>query len=67
MGRTNQPFRTCEQDAVHVACLAETAKQSELEDAVDRLAREWDGRVELRLLGPVAAYDFIVTGAGAEA
>ncbi|NIH80583.1 GvpL/GvpF family gas vesicle protein [Amycolatopsis viridis] len=52
---------THEEDAVHVACLAETAKQSDLEDVVDRIAEEWSGRVDMRLLGPLAAYDFVVT------
>ena len=52
---------THDEDAVHIACLAETDKESELEDAVGRLAGEWEGRVELRLLGPLAAYDFVVT------
>ncbi|GHE78249.1 gas vesicle protein [Amycolatopsis deserti] len=52
---------THEEDAVHLACLAETAKQSDLEDAVDRIAQDWSGRVEVRLLGPLAAYDFVVT------
>ncbi|WP_235999130.1 GvpL/GvpF family gas vesicle protein [Qaidamihabitans albus] len=42
---------THEEDAVHVACLAETAKQDQLEDSVGELAREWEGRVHLRLLG----------------
>lgn len=50
-----------EEDAVHVACLAETARQSELESIVDELARTWSGRVSLRLLGPLAAYDFVTT------
>ena len=52
---------THEQEAVHLACLAETAKQADLEAAVEELARDWDGRVEVRLLGPLAAYDFVVT------
>ena len=52
---------THEEDAVHVACLAETAKQAELEDAVGELAHDWEGRVNLRLLGPLAPYDFVVT------
>jgi Gas vesicle synthesis protein GvpL/GvpF len=26
--------------------------------SVDDLAGQWDGRVELRVLGPLAAYDF---------
>jgi hypothetical protein len=50
-----------EQDAVHLAVLAETARQRELEQAVDELARRWEGRVELRLLGPLAPYDFVTT------
>lgn len=52
---------THEEDAVHVACLAETQRQSELEDALTELADEWADRVHLRLLGPLAAYDFVVT------
>ena len=52
---------TEERQAVHLACLAETARQADLESAVDELAKEWDGRVEVRILGPLAAYDFVVT------
>lgn len=52
---------THEEDAVHLACLAETAEQADLEAAVEELARDWEGRVEVRLLGPLAAYDFVVT------
>lgn len=55
---------THEEDALHIACLAETAKQADLEAAVDRMAREWEGRVKLRLLGPLAPYDFVVTTSG---
>ena len=54
---------THEEDAVHLVCLAETAKQSDLEDAAGRLADEWTDRVDLRLLGPLAPYDFVVSGA----
>jgi hypothetical protein len=52
---------THEEDAVHLACLAETVKQAELEDAIKRLSGKWPDRVDLRLLGPLAAYDFVVT------
>ncbi|NBH01747.1 GvpL/GvpF family gas vesicle protein [Amycolatopsis sp. SID8362] len=52
---------THEEEAVHLACLAETAKQADLEAAVEELAQDWRGRVEVRLLGPLAAYDFVVT------
>ncbi|PSR60608.1 gas vesicle protein GvpFL [Nocardia sp. MDA0666] len=50
---------THEEDAVHVAALVETARQDELEELLRRLMSEWDGRVELSLLGPMAAYDFV--------
>jgi len=52
---------THELDAVNVAFLAEVDQQEELQAKVDDLAENWDGRVELRLLGPLAAYDFVVT------
>jgi hypothetical protein len=29
-----------------------------VEQAIQDLAREWEGRIEVRLLGPMAAYDF---------
>ena len=32
-----------------------------IENTVQRLADDWDGRVELRLIGPMAAYDFVGT------
>lgn len=50
---------THEDDAVHLACLARTDQQDELEALVDDLADQWSGRVKLRLLGPLAAYDFV--------
>lgn len=52
---------THEEEAVHLAVLAETAGQADLEAVVDKFAREWEGRAEVRLLGPLAAYDFVVT------
>ncbi|KUI36148.1 gas vesicle protein GvpFL [Mycobacterium sp. IS-1496] len=52
---------THEWDAVNVAVLMEVAREEELEAAVDKLAENAQGRVELRLLGPMAAYDFVVT------
>ncbi|MEU4675300.1 GvpL/GvpF family gas vesicle protein [Amycolatopsis sp. NPDC023774] len=52
---------THEEEAVHLAVLAETERQDELEAVIDQLAQEWQGRVEVRLLGPLAAYDFVVT------
>ncbi|MEV4604871.1 GvpL/GvpF family gas vesicle protein [Amycolatopsis sp. NPDC049253] len=52
---------THDEEAVHLAVLAEVERQDELEDVVGELAKEWEGRVEVRLLGPLAAYDFVVT------
>jgi Gas vesicle synthesis protein GvpL/GvpF len=52
---------THEDDAVHVAFLVETGQEKEMEKVVEDLAREWEGRVELRVLGPMAAYDFVGT------
>jgi hypothetical protein len=50
-----------ERAAAHVAVLVEQARRGELEEAVDELARRWSGRVEVRLLGPMAPYDFVGT------
>jgi hypothetical protein len=50
---------THELDAVHVAFLVDTDRESEMEQVIDDLARDWEGRIELRLLGPMAAYDFV--------
>ena len=49
---------THELDAVHVALLAEITRQNGLEQALSGLAAAWEGRVEIRLLGPMAPYDF---------
>jgi hypothetical protein len=50
---------THELDAVHVAFLVENDGESEMEQAVEDLARDWEGRIDVRLLGPMAAYDFV--------
>ena len=52
---------THEDDAVHVAFLVNEGQKQEMEKAVEDLARTWEGRVELRVLGPMAAYDFVGT------
>jgi hypothetical protein len=52
---------THELDAVHTALLVESSAVPDLEQAVQRLADDWDGRIELRLIGPMAAYDFVGT------
>jgi hypothetical protein len=48
-----------ELDAAHVALLVDSDHQADLENALGELAGKWAGRVELRLLGPMAAYDFV--------
>jgi Gas vesicle synthesis protein GvpL/GvpF len=50
---------THELDAVYVAVLAELDKADELGKAVGDLASEWQERMELQLLGPMAPYDFV--------
>lgn len=50
-----------ELDAVNVAFLLKSDQDDEFRDVLDELAHDWHGRVELRLLGPMAAYDFVVT------
>ncbi|MGV9668931.1 GvpL/GvpF family gas vesicle protein [Nocardia niigatensis] len=62
----NQREPSHEEDAVHVAVLVESARRKELEEAVRRLIADWDGRVELNLLGPMAAYDFVTKRAPEE-
>ncbi|TDD51023.1 GvpL/GvpF family gas vesicle protein [Nonomuraea terrae] len=52
---------THEQDAVHVAMLARTSEQGRLEETLTAFGERWEGRVDLRLLGPLAPYDFVVT------
>lgn len=47
-----------ELDAVHVVLLVDAGQQSDVEGMVDELAREWERRIEVHLLGPMAAYDF---------
>jgi Gas vesicle synthesis protein GvpL/GvpF len=37
----------------------EEDKADELEQEIDDLSADWDGRVELRVLGPMAPYDFV--------
>lgn len=55
----NERPPTHEQDAVHIAVLMKLDEQDRLEDALRELAQEWENRVDLNLLGPMAAYDFI--------
>jgi hypothetical protein len=52
---------TDDREAVHVAFLVDVDEEHDVERAVEDLARGWEGRIELRLLGPMAAYDFVMT------
>jgi len=52
---------THEEDSAHVAFLIDTARETEFQDAVDDIGRRWEGRARIRLLGPMAPYDFVVT------
>lgn len=49
-----------EQDAVHLAMLVRTDGQRALEEALSQVGERWEGRVSLRLLGPLAPYDFVI-------
>jgi hypothetical protein len=50
-----------ELDAVYTAFLVAEDAANDLQTAVRQLGRDWQGRIELQLAGPLAAYDF--TGA----
>lgn len=52
-----------EWDTVNVALLVKTSESGQLQQAIDEVAHDWEGRVDLRLLGPMAAYDFVGTTA----
>lgn len=46
-------------DGAEVAVLLPVAKQQDLEESLERMTRDWEGRPGLRLHGPIAAYDFV--------
>ena len=48
-----------ELEAVHAAFLVKATEADQMVSAVEELAAGWEGRVELRIIGPVAAYDFV--------
>lgn len=56
---------THEWDAVSLALLAEVEHRSAVEKVVERLSQDWAGLMELRVLGPLASYDFVVTASPA--
>jgi hypothetical protein len=53
----NQPGRP--EDVINAAFLVERERLQEFDDAVENVGRDLDGRVRLRLLGPLAPYDFV--------
>jgi hypothetical protein len=52
---------THEMDAAHVALLEDVDQHVDVEDALTEMADKWAGRADVRLLGPMAPYDFVVT------
>jgi hypothetical protein len=50
---------SAEDSAADVAFLVDQEQRPAFEQAVDELGHAWAGRVRLRLLGPLAAYDFV--------
>lgn len=50
---------THERDAAHVAFLVEASRDDEFRAAVDEVVDRWEGRAGVRLLGPLAPYDFV--------
>jgi hypothetical protein len=54
---------TSEWDAVHVALLAEVDREQDVQALVDELNEKGKGQIQLRLLGPLAPYDFVVAPA----
>ncbi|HEX4812420.1 MAG TPA: GvpL/GvpF family gas vesicle protein [Nonomuraea sp.] len=52
-----------ENDAVNVALLVRTSQQEALERTLSAFGEQWSGRVNLRLLGPLAPYDFVTAQA----
>ena len=51
-----------ELDAVHVAFLVAAEQEPEVERVIQDLAHERKGRIDVQLLGPMAAYDFAEPG-----
>lgn len=52
---------THERDAVYVAYLVDTDKREAFQQAVADWAEQHSGRIDLRVIGPVAAYDFVLS------
>jgi len=52
---------THELDAAHVAFLVDTDQEDDMARVIENLAHDWRGWIEVRLIGPMAAYDFVGT------
>jgi hypothetical protein len=52
---------THQDDAVYIAFLVDLTRREDFAEAAHELGGRWRGRVEVRLLGPMAPYDFVVT------
>jgi hypothetical protein len=50
-----------ELDAAHIAVLVDVGQRARLEKALSRVAKDWRGRAQVSLHGPMAPYDFVVT------
>ena len=62
------PYRCCRPvsvqtglDAAHVAFLVDTDQEDDMARVIENLAHDWRGWIEVRLTGPMAAYDFVGT------
>ena len=53
---------THEFDAVHIACLLKREDEGRLLHECARFARDNEHRIDMQLLGPMAAYDFVGAG-----
>lgn len=51
-----------EDTAVDMAFLVDEEDRKRFEEAVDDLGERWAGRIRLRVLGPLPAYDFVPSG-----
>ncbi|GAA4219313.1 GvpL/GvpF family gas vesicle protein [Actinocatenispora rupis] len=50
-----------ELDAARIAVLAEVDAEEKLTGSLAQVARDWHGRAEIRVRGPLAPYDFVTT------
>jgi len=53
------PHETAEDTATDVAFLVTDEQRPGFEQAVDELGARWAGRIRLRMIGPLAPYDFV--------